>query len=100
MEIGKYDFLNNIGLGIIKNKFIVYFIYMYYLKYIFIFIRLNNIGLDIVDKWINSLFYMLFEYIFIFVYYMYIFCFIYRYVYFFEKYKFLWYFFGCIVWWR
>lgn len=34
---------------------------MYYLKYIFIFIRLNNIGLDIVDKLINSLFYMLFE---------------------------------------
>lgn len=70
---------------------------MYYLKYIFIFIRLNNIGLDIVVDKLIVYFICYLKYIFIFVYYMYIFCFIYRYVYFFEKYKFLWYFFGCIV---
>lgn len=70
---------------------------MYYLKYIFIFIRLNNIGLDIVVDELIVYFICYLKYIFIFVYYMYIFCFIYRYVYFFEKYKFLWYFFGCIV---
>lgn len=50
LEIGKYDLSNNTGLGTTKNKFIVYLIYIYYLKYIFFFVRSNSTGLDTADK--------------------------------------------------